>query len=175
MSEQAQTGESGGGSSWWKWLVGCGCLAALMVVCTGGAGIAYSGYLASQVYQTAREGIEVRAEVVEKRQKLVEGENVEVNLEKPLEGEDYEAFVATLETWRSTEPFKEIESLAETEETQGEPSLMQQLSVMYKLWKSAAALQKLGGEYIAAIEEHGGIDTHYQRLLRIGAVIAAAH
>ena len=179
MSEQQQAEASrqsseSGGSSWWKWLLGCGCLGFLLLTCSGVAGVLYSSYVVKSVVDTAREGIEVRAEVVEKRQKAIEGGDFAVDLEESLTADDYRAFGETVEEWKQTEPFQEIKSLAETEEAQSD-SFVEQMRVMYKLWKSAAALQQLGKHYIETIESHGGVETHYNRLLRIGAVIAAAH
>ena len=178
MSEQqpeaSEQSSGSGGSSWWKWLLGCGCLGFLLLTCSGVAGVLYSSYVVKSVYDNVREGVEVRAEVVEQRQKAIEGGDIAVDLEQPLTADDYETFGETVEGWKQTEPFQEIKSLAETEEAQSD-SFVEQLRVMYKLWKSAAALQQLGTHYIETIESHGGIETHYNRLLRIGAVVAAAH
>ena len=172
---QSGTSESSGGSSWWKWLLGCGCLGFMALMCTGVAGVAYSGYVMKSVYDSARKGVEVRSEVIEKRKKLVEREDFKVSLEEPLSAGDYDEFQATIDDWRDTEPFREIESLADEDDSGGEKSFFEQMRIMYKIWKSATALQKLGTLYIETVEEHGGIEPHYQRLLRIGAVVAAAH
>lgn len=147
----------------------------LLLTCTGTAGLLYSGFVAKNMYEDIREGVEVRAEVVEKRREALEGRDVAVDLETPLRADDYRTFEATIEAWKNTDPFEQIKSLEEREASGDSESVTEQLRAMYEIWKAAAALRKLGAHYVETIEEQGGIEAHYDRLLRIGGVIAAAH
>lgn len=178
QQQQAQTTDQSSGSSgssWWKWLLGCGCVGVLLVMCTGVAGVLYSSYAVKSTYDSVQEGVEVRGEVVEQRNEALENTDATVDLEAPLTAEDYESFEATMEAWKNSDSFKQLESLSEQETSDQDQSLVQQVRAMYQLWQAVSSLQKLGTHYVEVVEDHGGIETHYSRMLRIGAVVAAAH
>ncbi len=167
--------EESSGSNWWKWLLGCGCAGLLFFVCAGGAGAAYFAYAFTDGVRDLQEGVEVREEVAEERREAVRGGKVAVDLEEPLSGADYEAFVETIEAWKESEPFRDLKTLSEAADSDDSPSVVEQVRAVFAIWKVTASVHELGTYYIEAIEQRGTIGEHYGRLVRLGAVVAAAH
>lgn len=173
--EEQSGGDDESGFPWGMACLGCGCAALMTLVCGAGVAVMFSGYFMKDFAETAQQEIEVRKEVREERMKLVEENDVEDRLERPLASGDFEAFQATIEDWKDSKPFDQLESLADYEDADGEESFTEKLQALYLVWKSASAMTKLGSEYVEAIEGNGGLEEHYERVLGIGALVAATH
>lgn len=170
----ASGGGSGDGSStsWLKIFLGCGCFAILGFVCAGVGTTLASGYVVATMADRVESGVEVQQEYVDRREKVVQKVALGDALESPVGSEDYDQLVATVGTWKESEPFLELKNLIDKD--YGD-SFYQQLQALYQVWKSVTAFQALGEAYVDALEGHGGVEAHYRRMVRVGAVLAAVH
>lgn len=181
--QQPQSGSQGqpeqtasGGRSWWKWLLGCGCLAIMLLVCTGGVAVVGAGwYVTSSVKQIADAEIATQEQVQERR-KLLETDELKISLDEPVRASEFRKMNATVDTWKNSEAVQDLLRIIEDAEDGGDPqTVWETIEHAYRLWQVTSSIQKVGTAYLEAIDSHGGMKAHYKRMVRTGAVVAAVH
>lgn len=158
------------GGSCFKWLAGCGCFLLLIALC-GGLVFTFFGTVAGGVVSGTFDDMRAGPEKQKQRTELVNWDYVDQTIESPLKARDVEQFNAMMETWKDSEAVKKLDELSKKDGSVD--TFSQFISRLSEIWSAISSLTTLGAEYVEAIEKHGGMEKHYDRLIRIGGVAAA--
>jgi hypothetical protein len=167
----------GSGSSWWKWALGCGCAAILLIVCAGGLTLGGGMFYMSSTIQDVVQTEVATGEQAQRRSAIVEQNKLNLEFSEPLASGEIDAFRSTITAWKDSESVQDILGVADRMDRQsgGSESPIQTIQGIYNVWRAGTAFSKVGKAYLDAIESTGGFESYYSNMLRVGAVLAAAH
>lgn len=175
MSDQETT--EGSGSSWWKWALGCGCGGVLLIVCAGGLSLGGGMFYMSSMVQDVVDTEVATGEQAERRTAIVEQNRLNLDFTQPLQPGEVEEFRATIQAWKSSESVQDLLGVAQKMDRNSDQNEgpIQTMQALYNVWRAGTAFSKVGKAYLDAIESTGGFEAYYADMLRVGAVLAAAH